>query len=353
MTLRKFILLTASASLLAIPCWAQPDDGNQPIDPPAGSGPSIWSVYSEGSGSYLGIDPRDVTADRLGDLKLKEERGVEVMMVDQDGPAGKAGLKEHDVILQFNGANVESVEELRRMIHEIPPGRTVTLGVSRDGQAMNIPVKLGNREDAMKEPEPPTSPRWGNQVFSVPVVPRVPDIHIPEIHINSFPMSAYDSAGAEVENLTPQLGEFFGAKNGQGVLVRSVRKGTPAEAAGLRAGDVILRAGAEKISNCGDWGMALREHEGNKVLVHILRDKREQSVYIKVPTGDDSSYMYEWHGPDMSQLNLQMQHMSHEIAQRASDEAKRSVDIQKITEQAMKKMQETMRELQEQWQDEF
>ena len=51
-------------------------------------------------------------------------------MVDQDAPAGKAGLKEHDVILTINGNQVESVEELRRMIHEIPPGRVVTLGIA-------------------------------------------------------------------------------------------------------------------------------------------------------------------------------------------------------------------------------
>ena len=52
-------------------------------------------------------------------------------MVDQDAPAGKAGLREHDVILNLNGSQVESVEQLRRMIHEIPPGRLVSLGISR------------------------------------------------------------------------------------------------------------------------------------------------------------------------------------------------------------------------------
>ena len=66
----------------------------------------------------LGVDTRDVTSDRLSDLKLKEEHGVEVTLVDQDAPAGKAGLKEYDVILTINGSQVESVEQLRRMIHE-------------------------------------------------------------------------------------------------------------------------------------------------------------------------------------------------------------------------------------------
>src|SRR6202789_4611995 len=84
-----------------------------------------FGIPSEDSGtsSYLGVDIADITTDRLGVLKLKEEHGVEVTMVDQDAPAGKAGLREHDVILTLNGAEVQSVEKLRRMIREIPPGR--------------------------------------------------------------------------------------------------------------------------------------------------------------------------------------------------------------------------------------
>src|SRR4029077_18346244 len=89
-----------------------------------------FSSEDFGGGSYLGVDTRDITPDRLRDLQLKGEHGVEVTLVDQDAPAGKAGLKEHDVILTINGNQVESVEQLRRMIHEIPPGRAVTLGIS-------------------------------------------------------------------------------------------------------------------------------------------------------------------------------------------------------------------------------
>src|ERR1700687_2130249 len=99
-----------------------------------------------GSGSYLGVDTRDITPDRLAALHLKDERGVEVTMVDQDAPAGKAGLKEQDVILTLNGNDVPSVEQLRRMIRETPPGRVVSLGISRDGQPMTMKVQLADRE---------------------------------------------------------------------------------------------------------------------------------------------------------------------------------------------------------------
>ena len=107
-----------------------------------------YSSEDFGGGSYLGVDTRDVTTDRLSDLKLKEEHGVEVTLVDQDAPAGKAGVKEHDVILSLNGNQVESVEQLRRMIREIPPGRLVTLGISRGGQPVTLKAQLADRKKA-------------------------------------------------------------------------------------------------------------------------------------------------------------------------------------------------------------
>src|SRR6478752_2116522 len=106
---------------------------------PEGLSSSHVSGYFYSAGrSYLGVDIEDVTGDRVNALKLKEERGVEITMVDQDAPAGKAGLKEHDVILEFNGTPVESGEQLRRLIREIPVGRSVNLEISRDGRPMDI-----------------------------------------------------------------------------------------------------------------------------------------------------------------------------------------------------------------------
>ena len=117
-----------------------------------------YSVDEAGSGSsYMGVDIANVTSERLGDLKLKEEHGAEITMVDQDAPAGKAGLQEHDVILTLNGAAVESAAQLRRMIKETPPGRVVTLGISRDGQPLTIKLQLADRRKSMAYK--PSAPR--------------------------------------------------------------------------------------------------------------------------------------------------------------------------------------------------
>src|SRR3984957_7587001 len=114
----------------------------------------VFSSEESGTSSYLGVDISDVTTERLSALKLKEEKGVEVTMVDQDAPAGKAGIKEHDVILSMNGTAIESEVQLKRMIRETPPGRVVTFGISRDGQPVTVKVQLADKgkEFAMAGP---------------------------------------------------------------------------------------------------------------------------------------------------------------------------------------------------------
>jgi membrane-associated protease RseP (regulator of RpoE activity) len=245
--------------------------------------------YSAGR-SYLGIDIQDVTKDRVSALKLKEERGVEITMIDADAPAGKAGLREHDVILQFNDTAVESEEQLRRLIRETPPGRTVTLGISRDGAPMKISVQLAEHSKVVAE--------------SIPriVVPRAPEFPRNGMDF-PFPVQTYSSVlGAQTENLTRQLGDYFGVKNGEGILVRAVEKGSAAEKAGLKAGDVIVRADNEKITDRSDLNQVLRKHRGaGPFNLVVMREKREQTITITLPDrgSRDSSQLLELNGEEL------------------------------------------------------
>jgi len=256
----------------------------------AGSNSDSFGFSSEdwGSGSYLGVDTRDITPDRLSDLHLKEERGVEITMVDQDAPAGKAGLKEHDVILTVNGENVQSVEQLRRMIREIPPGRTITLGISRDGQPMTMKVTLADRKDSF------SSSFSRNAAELADKARQFKDFTL-DLDIPSSIVVVHSSArsGLAVENLTPQLSEFFGAKNGNGVLVRSVDKGSRAEKAGFRAGDVIIKVNGETIHDTGDFSHALRSRKDGSVSVGILRERKEQNVTLALPERPQSQVLQE------------------------------------------------------------
>jgi serine protease Do len=216
----------------------------------------------------------------MGSLKLKNAQGVEIVMVDQDAPAGKAGLKEHDVILSYNGKNVEDVDQLRRMIRDTAPGTKVNLGISRNGQSQNVAVELADRHKTMV---------MGDHVIHIPKIDIPP---MPEIEVPSFAMLQYSRRnGLMVENLSRQLGDYFGAKEGKGVLVRNVEKNSPAEAAGFRAGDVIIRIGTDPIENMSDWNQTLRQQSAGKVPVTVIREKREQTFTLALPEkrGDRSS----------------------------------------------------------------
>ena len=246
---------------------------NWSVDPPA----HPWVFWSEdgGTASYLGVDIADVTTERMSSLKLKEEKGVEVTMVDQDAPAGKAGIKEHDVILTMNGTSIESGAQLRRMIHETPPGRIVTFGLSRDGQPVTREGSAGGQAQRVLicKPEAETSmSRFPRSTCLISTSRR------------SIWLS-YSSArsGLMVENITPQLGEFFGVKNGNGVLVRSVDKGSRAEKAGFRAGDVIVKVNDQAVHDTSDFSHAVRSRNSDSVSVGVIRDKREQNLNLSLP----------------------------------------------------------------------
>jgi serine protease Do len=278
------------------------------------TGDDTWNLGSDDGGSsssYLGVDIADVTSERLSALKLKEEHGAEVTMVDSDAPAGKAGLREHDVILSLNGTSVESAAQLRRMIRETPPGRVITLGISRDGQPMDIKVQLADRK---------TSMAWMPEGHNINVhIPQISIPPIPEIDVPVSVIIAHSSlrSGLMVENITPQLGEFFGVKGGKGVLIRSVEKGSRGDKAGFRAGDVIIKLNDQLVHDTSDFTHALRGISGNTVAVTVIRDKHEQNLTLPLPDKKDSGQLLEdsFAIPEISaEIQFAIDHAQGELA---------------------------------------
>jgi C-terminal processing protease CtpA/Prc len=283
--MRKQIL----TSLALLPLFFLPSQAEQnwSTEQP-GAQSWIFSSDEGGKTSYLGVDIADVTTERLSALKLKEEKGVEVTMVDQDAPAGKAGIKEHDVILTMNGTPVESGAQLRRMIHEVPPGRVVTLGLSRDGSPLTVKVQLADKHQEYNTfLSPKASPNFNVQIPEI----RIPDIELPSMNMVVVTQSA--RSGLMVENITPQLGEFFGVKDGNGVLVRAVDKGSRADKAGFRAGDVIIKVNDQAVHDTSDFTHAVKSRDSNSVSVGVVRDKKEQNLNLTLPEKKESSWWQE------------------------------------------------------------
>jgi serine protease Do len=328
---------------LAVPLVAN----GQPTEPNAGSNYDRagenwdWSSGSEegGGSSYLGVDIADVSAERLGELKLKEEHGAEVTMVDQDAPAAKAGLHEHDVIVSVNGTAVESAAQLRRIIKETPSGRVVTLGISRDGQPLTIKVQLADRRKSMAwEPHIPSLP-------AMPALPALPDFDVP---VSVVIVHSSLRSGLMVENITSQLGDFFGVKDGKGVLVRSVDKGSRGEKAGFRAGDVVVKVNNQPVHDTSDFSHALRSSSAPSVSVTVMREKREQNLTLTLPDKKDSGSLLE-DSFDFHDFTAETQ----QAINRAGDELARlgPVLMEKLQEQGMcrkdmeKKLQDAQRKL--------
>jgi serine protease Do len=307
-----------------------------------------YGIPSDDSGgsSYLGVDIADITGDRVGALKLKEEKGVEVTMVDQDAPAGKAGIKEHDVILSMNGTSVESKSQLQRMIHETPPGRVVTLGVSRDGQPITLKVQLGDRSKEFAHMG--TSRDFHVEIPPIPNIPPIPDMDIPTVGVVVVHSSM--RSGLMVENLTPQLGEFFGARNGNGVLVRSVEKGSRAEKAGLRAGDVITKVGSEPVHDTSDFTNAMHSHSGGTLNIGVIRDRKEQTLTLTLPERRDSGELMDESMDAPQELDaettVEFSKMRDEIAQLQPQFELAKEEARKATEDARKSFCDRQRQMQ-------
>lgn len=316
------------------------------------SGEVFGFSSDEPGSSYLGVDTRDVTTDRLSTLNLKEEKGVEVTMVDQDAPAGKAGVKEHDVIMSLNGSEVESVEQLRRMIREVPPGRVITLGISRHGAPMSIKVQLADRKKAYSYSY---SYGDGDRTVTIPAVPAVPAVPampampaMPEIDMPISIVVVHSSrrSGLLLENLTPQLGDFFGAKNGEGVLVRSVEKGSAAEKAGFRAGDVIVKVNGERIADASDFTHALQSRKDSNVSVNVIRDKREQNINLTLPARHQSEmYQETFEAPEIdAETQKAMAEAQAEIARAKPEMEFATRELERIRPEMEKAQQEWRKE---------
>ncbi len=222
-------------------------------------------------GSWLGVSVSDVTSEKAKELKLPGEYGALVEEVREDSPAAKAGVQKGDVILRFAGEMVRSVVELTRLVHETPAGRTVEIEVGRNGATRNLSAKIA------EAPEP----KWFSS-FEGPQV-EIPNVHIPDFDFNVV-FAGSPRLGISADDLTPQLADYFGVKQGKGVLVREVNEGSAAQKAGLKAGDVIVKVGDATIASVGDLRKALRKNPSEKqqLTLTIVRDRKEQTVSVEL-----------------------------------------------------------------------
>ena len=255
-------------------------------DPSATKGMRALDVL-RGRGSHIGVSIRELDENDSKAGKLSSQHGVLVEGVTEDGPAARAGIKTGDVLLEFDGERVRSVRQFTRLVQETPPGRKVQASLVRDGQKVNVTIEP-RESNAFSGfagfHEPPA--RAGRAVPVPPVPPELP--MVPDIQ--SFAWRSSNGLGIGVTDLSSQLAEYFGAKDG--VLVTSVTDNSAGAKAGLKAGDVITSVNGNEITQAADLRRRIQRLEGgDEFTLGVLREKKSLTLKGKLdPTGSRRTY---------------------------------------------------------------
>ena len=186
-------------------------------------------------------------------------------------------------MLEYNGQRVEGREQLTRMVRETPPGRQVKLLVWRNGAALPVSVTLGTRPGAVI-----TNHDGREWSFEMPEIPHIPIPSMPDLPRS---MMSWRSTvlGLESESLNSQLAGFFGVK--EGVLVRAVTRNSPAEKAGIKAGDVIMKIDGTAVTSPREISSVVRSLRGTKrtVAVVLVRERKEMTVTVPLEDTDSAA----------------------------------------------------------------
>ncbi|MGD0498459.1 MAG: PDZ domain-containing protein [Bryobacteraceae bacterium] len=273
----------------------------QPAPPATPAQPSRDVVVSGGQASYLGIGVQEVSAERAKALNLKEARGAEVTSVADGSPAAKAGIKEHDVVLEYNGQAVEGTEQLTRLVRETPADREVKISVWRNGKTVTLTATVGTRPAGMATMTPYGAGGGapygaGGALDSLSrAYGEFTRINPPQIDIPRFQMNWQNPRlGIVGESLgrEEQLADFFGVKDG--VLVRSVVKDSAAEKSGIKAGDVIVKVDSSPVSSAEEITRTLRDLSKTTIPVVVVRNKKETTLSVTIEKSVGAAPRMAW-----------------------------------------------------------
>jgi serine protease Do len=308
-------LAPAAAALPASAVVAPPPP--QDSAPPAPSTPQAapsaeWpygfgSVFFQG-GNYLGVSVEEVTRENMGRYGLTgEPRGLAVTRVVKGSPAERAGLRESDVILRYDGEPVSSYRKLNRLIDESAPEHNARLTIRRGGGEQEISVTLGRRqgfaqigegtellraEELRRRAEESRERGENARRRTDDARRRLEELRRNNQGVFSLSYGARRRIGVSTTALGKQLADFFGVAQGRGVLISAVEENSPADKAGLKAGDVITDADGERIEQAGDLSRVLNRRDEGEINLTIVRDRKQRSVKV-MPERSEMPYLFE------------------------------------------------------------
>ena len=205
---------------------------------------------------WIGLMIQDITPELAKSFGLKSTKGVLVSEVVQGSPAEKAGLLRGDIILRFDGKEIENAHMLSQLAAATAPNTRVKIDLLRNGQEKTITVELG------------TMPTEGGQQMVSP--------------------KEKNDWGMTVQELTPQMAQQLGLEPGTtGVVISNVDEGGPAAAAGLRPGDLITEVNRTAIKSLNDYQQALQKVKKGENLLLLIKRAGGSFYTVLTPSGNN------------------------------------------------------------------
>ena len=199
---------------------------------------------------WLGVMIQKITPELRQKFRLKDEKGALVADVTLDGPAERAGIKRGDVIISFDGKEIEEMSELPFVVASTQVNKTVTVVVIRGGSNKSLTVKIGK----MEEEKGPAA-----------VIEEKSDL------------------GITVKELTPELSQHLGLIEKSGLVVVQVESNSPAEEAGFRQGDIIMEMDQGPVKNIDEYSKQIRQYKkGDTILFLIKRGGSALYLTLKI-----------------------------------------------------------------------
>jgi serine protease Do len=194
---------------------------------------------------YLGVYIQDITLDLANSFGLKEAKGALVSDIIPDSPAKRAGVHKGDVILEYDGKQVEDRYQLTKMVGRTPVGKKVKIIVLRDKKQEPLWVTIGEvseKQATAAAPRHDETDRWG----------------------------------LKVQDITPDIAAHLGLPDNEGVVIAGVDPGSPAQEEGLQPGDVIIEVGHNPVKNLADFRKYMEPYRNQKTLLLTVRTQANE-----------------------------------------------------------------------------